>query len=157
MPRITDFMLLKQTQQPIVSIRKTISVQEIPVILGECFGKLGQYLEQNNEIPVELPFVAFHNVRNLDESNVDIEIGFPVSREIHSDPEINSYTLPEAKKVFCMFRGDYNEMPPMYEEMWKWIRENGYTDNNVAYEVYYNSIGYPMEDMLTKVVMFITD
>lgn len=155
MPRITDFQLVMQPAQPVISIRKTITVQQIPVILGESFRKLGALLEQQNELPVDIPFVAYHNVRNLDESHVEIEIGFPITRELSADGEITSYTLPESRKVFAMFRGDYGDMMPLYTDMWEWIKSNGYEDNNVAYESYYNGPEYPMEEMLTRVSMYI--
>lgn len=52
-----------------------------------------------------------------------------------------------------MFRGHYSEMEPTYEEMMKWVRDNGYTPLSTAYEHYYNGPEFPGSETLTMIVM----
>lgn len=61
--------------------------------------------------------------------------------------------IPEGYSVFCMYRGPYQEMEPVYNEMAKWIEEHGYQATGTAYEYYYNGPECPESELLTKIVM----
>jgi len=153
MARISNIALLNQGEQPLLSIRKKTRIADIPQILGYCFGKIGTYLENNNEIPSEIPYVCFHGVESMDENNMDVEVRIPIARLLPAYEDIESHVLPEGKVIFCMYQGDYNEITPVYEEMNRWIKENGYTSCNQSWETYYNGPEYTEEKLLTRVAM----
>ena len=57
-------------------IRISIPVEKLPEVMGPAFGEIAQVA---GSLGVQLtgpPFAAYHN---LDMSNLDVEMGFPVS------------------------------------------------------------------------------
>jgi len=152
MPRVTDFQVLKWVEHPVLSIRLQTSVPELPKVIGQSFQKLGTYAEEAGEVPTDLPFVAYHNVSELNEDNVTVEFGFPVSKVLPEKDGMKTIIQPETLIVFCMYRGEYGKMESVYNEMMEWINTHGYKAKDVSYEYYYNGPEFPEEEMLTRVL-----
>ncbi|MGM9988031.1 MAG: GyrI-like domain-containing protein [Bacillaceae bacterium] len=150
MPKMSNIELLKCNEQPALSIRTKTSVEKLPQLIGESFGKMSAYLTELNEQLADVPFVAYHN---MDMHNLDVEIGFPVTTSLPAKEEINSVMIPAGKVIFCMYRGPYRDMEPLYNEMASWIEQHGYEAVGTAYEYYYNGLEFPESELLTKVVM----
>jgi effector-binding domain-containing protein len=117
-------------------IRKRASVLELPKIIGECYGAIGKYLGELGEQPSNAPFVAYYN---LDMENLDLEIGFPVNKILPGKDDIVGGEIPAGPFVTCLYKGPYSDMKNLYEDMMKWIAENGYEMSGAAYEYYLNS------------------
>ena len=150
MPRISNFEILKKREQPTLFIRTRTKVEDLPMLIGESYGKMAAYLKELDEYLSEVPYVAYHN---MDMQNLDVEIGFPVYKTLAGTGEIQAGFIPAEKVVFCMFRGAYHEMGPIYSEMLKWIEDNNYKPTGTVYEHYYNGPGFPESEMLTMIVM----
>lgn len=150
MPKVSNIEILKQNEQPTLTIRTNTKVENLPMVIGQSYGKIGTYLNELGELITDVPFVAYHN---LDMQNLDVEIGFPVSKTLPSMEDMKSNCIPEGKIIFCMYRGPYSEMEPVYNEMTKWIEDNGYQAVGTAYEYYFNGPGFPESELLTKIVM----
>ncbi|MGN1400309.1 MAG: GyrI-like domain-containing protein [Bacillus sp. (in: firmicutes)] len=150
MPRISRIEVLQQNEQPILSIRTVTSVDQLPRLIGESYGKLGAYLNELGECLSEVPFVAYYN---MDMQHLDVEIGFPVSKTLPDYDDIKSGAIPAGKSVFCMYQGPYNEVESVYTEMAEHIQAKGYEPVGTAYEFYYNDAEFPESELLTKIVM----
>lgn len=150
MPRISNFEVLSKREQPTLTIRTRTKVENLPALIGESYGKMAGYLKELGEFLSDVPFVAYHN---MDMQDLDVEIGFPVSKELSGKDDIQPSTISEGKVVFCMYRGPYSEMEPTYHEMAKWIEENDFKATGAAYEHYYNGNEFPESEMLTMIVM----
>jgi effector-binding domain-containing protein len=151
MPRVTNFEVLCKNEQPTVSIRTKTSVQNLPVLIGESYGKMDMYLKEIGEYLSDIPYVGYFN---MDMQNLDVEIGFPVSKTLLGKGDIKAGCIPAGKVVFCMYRGTYSEITSTYDEMAKWIADKGFKPTGIAYEYYYNSpMDFPESEMLTMLVM----
>lgn len=153
MPRITDFQVTLKPEHPALFIRSTTSVQSLPQIIGEGFTKVGRYIESLGEIPTDIPYLKYLQFEEITENNINVEIYFDTPRLLPDKEDIKSIMIPEIKLVSCMYRGDYNDMAPVYNEMIEWIKNNGYELVGDSFEYYYNGENFPIEEMLTKVVM----
>jgi effector-binding domain-containing protein len=137
--------------QPVLSVRKTTSLEKLPQEIGKAYGSIMQYLNELGEQPSEVPFTAYYN---LDMEHLDVEMGFPVSKQLAGKGEIKAGSMPEGKYAECMYKGPYAEMVPVYDVMNKWIAEKGFEATGVSYEVYYNSPDeVPESELLTKVML----
>lgn len=150
MPRMTNIEVLKQMKQPIVFIRTKTRVEQLPVLIGQSYGKLASYLAEIGQCMTDVPFVAYHN---MDMQNLDVQIGFHVSGPIPEKDDIQSGYIQERKIIFCIYRGAYSEIEPVYEEMAKWFEISGQEPAGTVYEYYYNGPEYPESELLTKIVM----
>ena len=150
MPRVSMINLLKQNEQPTLVVHARTKLENLPQLIGESYGKLCAYLEKLGETVSDVPFVAYHN---MDMQALDVEIGFPVANPLPEKGEIKSGLIPAGTRIFCIYRGPYGEMVPVYQEMQKWMGENGYVPAGPVYEYYYNGPEFPESELVTKIVM----
>jgi effector-binding domain-containing protein len=149
-PRISNIEILEKPQQPTLHIRTITRVEDLPRLIGESYGKMADYLKELGGFLSDVPYVAYFN---MDMQHLDVEIGFPVSKSLPGKEDIQAGFIPAGKIVFCMYRGAYSKMEPVYTEMLKWIQDNNYKAIGTAYEHYYNGPGFPEDEMLTKIAM----
>jgi effector-binding domain-containing protein len=143
--------LSQQEAQPILSIRTRTSLEKLPQLIGNSYHRIAGYLEELGEKPADVPFTAYYN---LDMQNMDIEMGFPVSRALPGRDDIKASETMAGKAALYMYKGPYSEMEPVYNEIFKWIAQNGYQPAGVYYEYYYNSPGEVAEsELLTRIVI----
>ena len=150
MPRISNIELLRTAEQPALTIRTRTSADRLPMVIGQGFGQLAAQLGALGEHLAGMPFVAYHN---MDMTDLDVELGFPVADPLAGSGDIRYTPVPGGLRAFCMCLGPYSAMKPVYDEMAAWISANGYTPSGSAYEVYYNGPGTPEEHLLTQIVM----
>lgn len=150
MPRMSEITLLKVNEQPTLVIRTTTRVENLPFVIGDSYHRIAEYLKELGELCADVPFVAYHN---MDMQNLDVEIGFPVAKVLPEKGDIKPGVIPAGKLVFCMYRGAYGSMAPVYGEMAKWISESGHRPTGTCYEYYYNGPNVPDSELLTKIVM----
>jgi effector-binding domain-containing protein len=145
-----NFELSEQPIQPVLSIRTRTSVVNLPQKLGQAYEAIIRHLDEIGEKPAGPAFAAYFN---MDMEDLDVEMGFLVSRPLDGQGEITSSAIPAGKQVSYLYKGPYPEMGPVYEAMLQWINENGYTPNGTAYEFYFNSpMEVPESELLTKIV-----
>lgn len=139
-------------QQPLhtLSIRTTVPMQDLPQTIGQAYGAIMQYLAQLGENPGGEPFVAYYN---LDMQNLDVEMGFPVTKALAGSGPIQAGRLPECKVAVCVFTGPYQEMAPAYDELTAFIQAQGYEPSGMTYEYYLNSPDeVPTSELQTRIV-----
>ena len=137
--------------QPTLTIRARTSVQNLPELIGKSYGDIAQYLAQLGQYPAGAPFAAYYN---MDMQNLDVELGFPVSKELPGKGEIKSGRIPAGKFATVLHAGPYDKVGPAYEALTKWIAEKGYEPAGVAYEVYLNDPDETKPEDLKTQVMF---
>lgn len=150
MPKMSNIQKIKQREQPTLIIRTTTRVEELPGLIGASYGKIVAYLDEIGELMTDVPFVAYHN---MDMQNLDVEMGFPVAKVFPGKGEVKPGLIPEGKIIFCMYRGSYAEIEPVYGEMTQWFETNQSQPEGIAYEYYYNDPEFPESEWLTKIVM----
>jgi len=125
--------LKEWSAQPTLTIRTRTAVQDLPQVLGEAYQAIEEYLGELKEQPAGPPFTAYYN---MDMQNLDVEIGFPVPRELSGRGAIQAGHLPEGKIATSLYTGPYSDMEPAYAALSEWIEEHGYEPTGVAYEFY---------------------
>lgn len=148
-----EIIMTEEKEQPVLSVRKSMAVANLPQELGKAYGSIMSYLAETGQQPAGMPFAAYYN---MDMENLDVEMGFPVAKPIAGKGEIKQSSVPAGKQASCMYKGPYADMAPAYEAMTKWISDNGYTPTGVCYEFYYNSpMEVPESVLLTKIVFLL--
>ena len=141
----------EQKSQTIMSIRTRTTLADLPNIIGNSYHKIAAYLEELGEQPVDVPFTAYHNI---DMQNMDVEMGFPVTRPLPGKGDVKAGEIAEGPVATYIYKGPYSEMEPVYNEVFKQIAEKGCQPKGVYYEYYYNSPGeVPESELLTRIVI----
>lgn len=147
MVRISQITLKQQPSYHSLSIRKTIDfMKEFADFAEYSFGKILKYLESINELPGGAPIVCFHN---MDLENLDLEIGFPVAHSISGKDDIVANIIPEQKVVSAIDLGSYEKQDPTLEELFSWVKSNGYELAGGIYYQYLNDTERPENELLT--------
>lgn len=145
----------KQNPTPTICIRTTTSVENLPMVLGQSWGALGAYMEQNGAQPAGVPYVAYFN---MDMQNLSVEIGFPLSAPLEGAGALLAATMPDADVAVTMHAGPYTELGAAYEALTEYVQSKNRLPTGIAYEFYYNS---PMEvkpeQLLTQIMFVLQD
>ena len=141
--------IVETEKQPVLSVRTTTSLGNMQETVGKAYRAIVDHIIQNGEEPVGPAFIAYYN---MDMENLDVEIGFPVTKEMEGKGDITLKFIPAGKKATGFHKGSYGEIAPVYDKVTKYINEKGYEPTGVVYEYYYNSPeAIPESELLTKV------
>lgn len=147
---ISKINLLEQPVQYVLSIRTNIHFNDFPSTAKEAYDKIMKYAELNELLLSGGPFACYHNA---DLENLDVEMGFPVAKQVSGNNEIIGYTIPVQKAVSGIFLGAYEDTDPLMIEIIKWINEHGYEQLGKIYNYYLNDEDRNANELLTQIVV----
>jgi effector-binding domain-containing protein len=140
----------EQAMQPTLTVRARTPIDGLPELLGESYGKIGAYLAELGEGPAGAPFAAYFN---MDMQDLDVEIGFPVSKQIQGKGDIQASQVPGGKQGVALHTGRYADIAPAYDALTEYVKEQGFEPTGVSYEFYLNDPEEtPPENLQTQIV-----
>lgn len=149
------FQIIETQAQPVLAVRTVTSIKNLPNELGKAFGSIAAYLAEKGEEPLGPAFTAYYN---MDMEKLDVEIGFPVAKEVAGKGEIISTHIPAGKKATGFHKGSYSGISATYEALTKWISDQGRAPAGVVYEYYFNApTEVPESELLTKIESCLND
>ena len=147
--------LKEQPMQAVLSIRTRTRVENLPVVLGQAYGAIAQYLGESGQQPAGPPFAGYFN---MDMQDLDIEAGFPIASNLPGRGDIKVSEIPACKAVSCLYIGPYSDIEPAYNDISRWIADNGYEASGVVYEMYLNDPDQtPPQELKTQILFLIKD
>ena len=135
-------------ERPTLSVRARAAVQDLPQLFGQTYGALMQYMSEMDAQPAGEPFAAYYN---MDMQDLDVEIGFPVSKPLPDRGNIKSGALLAGKYASTVHIGPYDSMAPAYEALTQYVKANGYEPAGAAYEFYFSGPETPPEEIRTQI------
>ncbi len=148
MTQICEIFEIPET--PTLSIRTHSAVAGLPILIGQSYRAIMQYLEELGEEIGGEPFAIYYN---LDMENLDVELGFPVLKPLPAKGEIKPSTLPAGPAARTIYTGPYEDEGPAYEELNKFIKDKGHEATGVAMEYYLTDPEVPPEKHQTRIVL----
>ena len=121
-------------------IRKITSIQNMPSVLGVCYGEIIEYVQ---EIGAKEPIEGFVIYHNMDMSNLEIDIGFTVPDKLPDKGHIKMSSIRAGKYATALHEGPYDTLTNTYNELTAFVQEKGFEVENWVYEVYLNN---PMDN-----------
>jgi effector-binding domain-containing protein len=131
---------LKQIKpQPILSIRGTTSIADLPKNIGAFLMEVWTYIEKNGGKPVGPPFTRYHSTDNLEA--LDLEAGLPVADPMPGSARVKAGTLPGGEVIATDHIGSYEGLPNAGEALARWCKQEGRTAAGPNWEVYWTDPG----------------
>ncbi|BES63740.1 GyrI-like domain-containing protein [Gottschalkiaceae bacterium SANA] len=127
--------VIEREKQLVLSVRTRTSFEELPNVIGIEYGKIYAYMLEVGAAPSDAPFVGYYN---MDMNDLDVEIGFPVAKEVIGKDEIKGSEIPEGKYATLIYTGPYSEMKAAYKKLSEWMDLHQIEPNYLAYEIYLN-------------------
>jgi effector-binding domain-containing protein len=145
-----DHMEIRTVQeQAMVAVRTTTPVEKLSEVMGACYGDVIQYLGSQNAQPAGPPFAIYYN---MDMSNLDVAIGFPVATALEGSGRAQAGTIPGGKAAVEMHIGAYDKIGEAYERLSAFVKENNLEIDTCTYEFYLNDPGEtPPENLETEI------
>ena len=145
--------IVETSKQPVVAVRTTTAVENLPNIVGPIYDEIVGYIMANKQEPLGPAFIAYYN---MDMENLDIKIGFPVATALPGNDRIEAGFIPAGKKATTFHKGSYGDIGVAYQALSEYLVKAGYEATGVAYEYYYNSPGeVPESELLTRIELLL--
>jgi effector-binding domain-containing protein len=113
----------------------TLTVAELPPWLGKAYAAVADLLTAQRAGPAGPPFARFHT---LGGGRFKVEAGFPATRPIEGDGDVQPSELPGGQVAVTMHVGPYEQMEPGYAALASWVGEHGGELAGDAWEVYFS-------------------
>lgn len=121
-------------------IKKTTSVQDMPNVLGECYGEIMQYVHKIN---AKEPLESFVIYNNMNMSNLEIDVGFTIPEKLPGRDHIKMSSIPAGRYAIALHEGPYENLTETYDKLTAYVKEKELEVDNWVYEVYLNN---PMDN-----------
>ncbi|MFC1943893.1 GyrI-like domain-containing protein [Chloroflexota bacterium] len=145
--------VIERSAQSTAAIRTRASVNDLPGLLPRAYEELIRYLNGLN-IPVSDPAYAYAAYYNMDMDDLDVEAGFPIDSQVEGSGDIMAGEIPGGRFATTIHTGPYDEMQPIYERPYDWIRQNGHEPAGAVYELYLNGPdNTPPKDLLARILI----
>ena len=126
---------------PTVCVRQRAPTDTLASLFDSKLPAVMQRIQSAGVPPAGPPFARYHE---FGEKEVDVEIGFPVSRPLPDIPsltdvaqgEIGAGELPDGDTAVAVHRGSYDGLPQTYDLLHAWIHEQGREDGPGPWESY---------------------
>lgn len=138
--------------QKVLYIRTRTSLEQITAAFDDSFGRITAYLTELGEQPTGGPYGAYYND---DMENLDVEMGFPVSRELPGKGDIQFREIPAIDHAITgTHQGSYNSLDRTYAPLYQHISENKLAMTGPHFDFYINDPGTtPEGELMTEVVI----
>lgn len=151
MARISEIILLRQIEQPVLEIVTTTNLQGIGQTIGLGFITLMEYITNQGELVTDFPYVLYPQFEKMDKNYITIVIGVKTAYQLPDNGNIKSSILPSRKVISSLYMGSYSQITPFYEELSEWIKRNNLEQEGDTYEYYYTGQEVPEKDHVTRV------
>lgn len=143
--------IIEQGARPTLGVRAHVGIQALPGLIGPALGRVAAHLARHGEQPAGPAFVAY---RNQDMSDLDVEIGFPVTHALAGQDDVEAGMLPGGRQATCLYTGPYNGIGQAYSALSEWMSQHNYRPAGPAYEFYLNDPQHTRPEALQTRVMF---
>jgi effector-binding domain-containing protein len=138
----------QQSPQPTMCVRTRAPARRLPQLLGQAFSDIIAAVTAQGGTVTGTPYVAY---RNMNMEDLDLEIGFPVSRVLAVQGTVGPGELPAGSWASTMHIGPYADVGPAWNELQGYIRAQGKVPAPVGYEFYFDGPETPPEKIRTRV------
>ncbi len=147
---MVDLEIIELPDQLAICIRARTRLEQLPALIGESYHRILQYMGECGLVPNAAPFTAYFN---MDPQDLEVEMGFPVSREVPGEGDILSVRIPATRAIVATHHGSYSTLTETYAAMNHHLSQQGLEAVGSAYEYYMTGPEVPENDHLTRIVL----
>jgi effector-binding domain-containing protein len=130
---MTEFTITEVSPQRTAVVSARVTLAELPRFFSRTFSHVAAALARQGIVPSAPPFAFYTEAPG---EWVEVEAGFPVTRQIQADGEVVPSKLPGGSAVTGMHIGPYETLEVTYEELESWIRVHHLSPSGGMWEVY---------------------
>ncbi|MBK8020105.1 MAG: GyrI-like domain-containing protein [Chloroflexi bacterium] len=134
--------------RPILSVRFRSPVNNLSAHFGRIYQAIAEYLGAQGVGPAGPPFAIYHN---MDMDDMDVEAGFPVTKPVRGQGEIQPGEIPGGAFAICHYTGAYDQIGPAYDTLTRFAGKQGFMPMGDAYEWYLTEPTVAPADLKTDI------
>jgi effector-binding domain-containing protein len=134
-PREENMEVRETAEKDTVSIRTSTPVEKLSEVMGQAYGEIMQHLGPKGIQPTGPPFAIYYN---MDMTNLDVEMGFPVASSVEGAGRVKSSKLPGGRAAVTIHVGPYEKIDEAYNGLMAFVKEKGLETDVFSYEFYLN-------------------
>ena len=145
-----EIVIKKIAPLKVVSIRKIMPNYSAT---GQLFQKIAPYVYRSGSPMTGPPMLLMYD-EGFKEKDVDLEVAFPVAKDVPSKGEFKCQELPGYEQmVTTIHKGTYDSVGSAYTSLGKWIETNGYQIIGPCREIYFTDprSGTPPNEYVTEI------
>jgi AraC family transcriptional regulator len=119
--------------QPMLVTERRMKQSEIGALLGEMFGRVFQYAQENGIALAGAPFARY---LEMGPGLMKIQAGLPVVRAASSAGEVTADTLPGGLAALTLHAGSYDQLRDAHAAIQEWIEAERLTPAGPPWESY---------------------
>ena len=145
-------VLIDKPDHPALAVYEVTSIEELPRVVGAAFQAVGGHLSSLGEVPAGPPFVGY-----LSEGpDYEVMIGYPTARELPGAGPVVTCTIPRGRRAVTMHVGPYDRLGETYDELMKWVADQGERPGGPVFEFYLNSpVSSPPQELQTRIELLL--
>jgi effector-binding domain-containing protein len=150
-----EIVLKKTSSVKVVAIREILPDY---AATGQLFQKIAPYIFKSGSQVAGPPILIIYD-EGYKEKDVDVEVAFPIARDVPSKGEFKCIELPGYEQMATtIHKGIYNTIGSAYNALGKWIEVNGYQIVGPCREIYFTdpSSGIPPSEYVTEIQFPVT-
>lgn len=130
---MAEITVTERTEQPTACLREVVPMNAMPQFFERTFHAVMAALQQQGVAPAGPPYAIYYRMPT---DTVDVAAGFPVTRPIEPDGEVQPGTLPGGRTYQAVHVGPYDTMEPLYHAILERMTADGATPADVMWEQY---------------------
>lgn len=121
--------------QPALAIKTMATMENISQKLGEIYGKVAQYLKNNNIQVAGPPFSIYYS-NDPQATEWEMAAGFPIASETKGEGEIIYQPLHGGEVLTITHCGGYENLGESYTKIFEQLYAKGFVQNGASWESY---------------------
>ena len=110
--------------------------------MGKVFEQISQVLKEKKVKLAGMPMALLdEDVKGIDLQKAHFEVCLPISGKVKGEGEVKGKELERGAFACITHSGPSEKLPEAYQELLKWIEENGYRIVGVSREVHLKGMG----------------
>jgi effector-binding domain-containing protein len=110
--------------------------------MDKVFEQISQTLKEKKVKLAGIPMALLHeDTKGIDLQNLRLEVCLPISGKVKGEGEVKGKELEKGAFACMTHSGALEKLPEAYQELLKWIEENGYRIVGSGREVHHKGMG----------------
>jgi effector-binding domain-containing protein len=155
--KMPDYEIVLKKSSPL----KVVAIHEILPnysATGQLFQKIAPYVYKSGSQMTGPPMLIIYD-EGFKEKDVDVEVAFPIAKDVPSKGEFKCKELPGYEQMATtIHKGSYDTVGGAYGALMKWVEANGYQIIGPCREIYFTdpSSGTPPSEYVTEIQFPVT-
>ena len=135
---MTEIRIVDLEQQPTAVVSEQVPMDALTEFFGRAFSTVMEVTGRQGVMVTGPPFALYPGVPT---ETIAVEAGFPTTAVVEADGDVRPGVLPAGRAAEAVHVGPYDTLSQTYEEIMRWVVDQGLTSGWDMWEQYLTDPG----------------